>query len=95
VRRLGDEDAPALQSLFERCSDYVQIYSGAPPRPAEGEEELRALPQGKELADKFSFGIFDRPSELVGYMDLMRNYPVDSRRCAGSHTRPTAANRTR
>ncbi len=77
VRRLRAADAAELQGLFERCSDYVQLYSGLPPRPTEGEEELHALPPGKELADKFSFGLFSSEQELVGYVDLMRNYPTE------------------
>lgn len=76
VRRLHQGDAAEFQSLFERCSDYVQLHSGAPPRPNEAEEELRARPAGKELTDKFSFGIFDSQQEMVGFIDLMRNYPA-------------------
>jgi len=77
VRRLSDSDSAELQTLFERCSDYVHIYSGAPPRPTEGEEELRALPPGKELRDKFSFGLYNPQQQLVAYIDLMRNYPAE------------------
>lgn len=78
VRRLGQADAADLQSLFERCSDYVEIYSGVPPRPSEGADELGALPPGKEMHDKFSLGLYDSRRELVGFIDLMRNYPVEN-----------------
>lgn len=77
VRRFGDSDASELQTLFERCSDYVEIYSGVSPHPSEGAEELRALPPDNELADKFSFGIFSAQQQLVGYIDLMRDYPAE------------------
>ncbi|HEV2148680.1 MAG TPA: GNAT family N-acetyltransferase [Longimicrobiaceae bacterium] len=75
VRRLAPADAPALQALYERCSDYHEEHEGVPTRPNAAEEELVARPPGRMLSDKFSFGIYAPTGEMVGYLDLMRDFP--------------------
>ena len=75
VRRLSPADAPTLQILYERCSDYHEEHEGIPTHPTAAEEELVAHPPGRPLSDKFSFGIYAPTGEMVGYLDLMRNFP--------------------
>ena len=76
VARLTIEDAPGVQSLYERCSDYHLAHEGTPTRPTAGEEELASLPPGRSMEDKFSFGIYAPDGELLGYIELFRNYPA-------------------
>ena len=78
VARLTIEDAPDVQSLYERCSDYHLAHEGTPTRPTAGEEELASLPPGRSMEDKFSFGIYAPEGELLGYIELFRNYPAES-----------------
>jgi GNAT superfamily N-acetyltransferase len=68
-------DAGALQLLYERCSDYHEEHEGIPTRPTAAAEELAALPPGKAPADKFSFGIYSPDDEMVGYLDMVRDFP--------------------
>jgi ribosomal protein S18 acetylase RimI-like enzyme len=75
VARLGPADVPALQRLYERCSDYHEIEEGIPTRPGAAEHLLTELPPGKDAADKFSLGIRGADGELVGVVDLIRGYP--------------------
>lgn len=77
VTRLAPADAPQLQRLYERCSDYHIAHEGTPTRPTAGEEELSSLPPGRSADDKFSFGIHSAGGELVGYIELFRDYPAE------------------
>lgn len=78
VARLTESDAADLQGLFERCTDFHELSEGTPTRPTAGPEELALLPPGKDLSDKFPFGIYAGPGRMVGYLELMRDYPTDS-----------------
>lgn len=75
VVRLGRERAADLQALYERCTDYHQLYEGIPTRPTTAAEELLALPSGKGLRDKFALGIYTADGALIGYLDLIRDFP--------------------
>jgi GNAT superfamily N-acetyltransferase len=76
VRRLGAEDAPALQSLFERCRDFLELTDEAP-RPGAAEHLLSNLPDGKTLEDKFVLGLYaNGVDELFGVIDIVRHWPT-------------------
>lgn len=77
IVRLTPEDAPQVQSLYERCNDYHLAHEGISTRASAGEEELTTLPPGRSMDDKFSFGIYAPGPELIGYLELFRNYPAD------------------
>ena len=75
VRRLGPGDAAEVQRLYERCTDFHQLAEGMPTRPGAGAHEIEALPPGKMSTDKFIFGVAAPDGALVGYLDLVRDYP--------------------
>lgn len=76
VKRLGTQDVPALQSLLECCRDFLELTHEAP-RPDAAHEFLENLPDGKTLEDKFVFGLYeDGTKELVGVIDIVRNWPT-------------------
>lgn len=75
LRHLRPEDAPALQDLWERCTDYHQLQEGTPTRPTAAVDEIAALPPEKDRADKFLFGIHAADGTLAGMLDLIRDYP--------------------
>jgi GNAT superfamily N-acetyltransferase len=75
VKRLGSSDEADLQDLHERCSDYYQLIEGGPTRPTSAREDLAELPPGKELADKFYFGIYATARRLVGALEMARDLP--------------------
>jgi RimJ/RimL family protein N-acetyltransferase len=77
VARLTLAQAPELQRLYEHCNDYHLAHEGTPTRANAGEEELTSLPPGRSADDKFSFGIYAPDAELVGYIELFRNYPAE------------------
>ena len=75
TRYLRSDDAAAIQELIERCADYVQLVSGQPPQPNDGEELLTDRPPNKSLDDKIVLGLFDEHDRLIGVLDAVRDYP--------------------
>lgn len=75
LRELRQTDIAAVQRLFEKCADYVQIVDGEEVSPAMAEEIFVSRPPGRSLKDKFLFGLFDQQGELAGLLEGMRNYP--------------------
>jgi GNAT superfamily N-acetyltransferase len=73
--RLALADAPALQRLCDRCSDYYELEGRVPTLPGTAEDVLTSLPPGKTHADKHVLGIVAPDGELVGVLDLIRDYP--------------------
>lgn len=73
---LDDQDASELGSLFEECADYFDLVFGLPPGPAEVQSAFVALPEGSTYDDKFLLGVLDSAHELVGHIDVVRDYPV-------------------
>ncbi|HEY6138488.1 MAG TPA: GNAT family N-acetyltransferase [Thermoanaerobaculia bacterium] len=63
-------DAPHVQRLFERCSEFWELIQGA----GVAEEEITAIAPGKTLDDTFNFGVFEG-DRLIAFMGLARNYP--------------------
>ncbi len=74
VRPLTQPDEASLQALLERCADYCQLITGAPPKPSAAAALLVDLPPGKTLADKCVLGL-EIGVELIGVLDTVRDYP--------------------
>lgn len=75
VKRLGMEDEKYLQQLCEKCADYYEVVEGRNPPLNAGYEILAGLPPDKEYIDKFVLGIFNQNSELIGVIDMVKDYP--------------------
>ena len=73
-RPLGEAEGPALQRLLERCADFELLMRGAPPTSEAAQELLGACPAGHPLQKKLVFGL-ERDGELIGALDLLRDYP--------------------
>jgi GNAT superfamily N-acetyltransferase len=64
----------ALQRLHERCAEYINLISGAPPAADAAEQLLDERPPGTNEADKLVLGVYSA-GQLVAAVDLIRNYP--------------------
>ena len=75
VTLLTKKDIPILLSL---CEGNPQYYKYCPPAVTrEGLlSDLKALPKGKTLADKYYVGFWE-DSSLIAVMDLILQYPDD------------------
>jgi RimJ/RimL family protein N-acetyltransferase len=81
LRQLTAEELPLLQALCERCAGLelglsLEHIIGLPAGPSMAQDLARALSPGKEYDDKFLIGIFAGPQELVGVLDVIRDYPT-------------------
>ncbi|MNY20851.1 putative acetyltransferase [compost metagenome] len=73
--RLSLADAPRLQPLLEACEDYFLMITGEGAGPQEAESELASLPPGKTLDEKFFIGLQKPEGNLVGVLDVVKDYP--------------------
>jgi GNAT superfamily N-acetyltransferase len=71
---LGEAEGPALQRLLERCADFELLVRGSPPTEEAAQELLEACPAGHPIEKKLVFGL-EREGELIGALDLLRDYP--------------------
>jgi len=75
VRIVDIDDAERLQPLYDRCSDFALLVDGEPFSATMAKEGSRAIPEGKSLKDKILFGISRQSGEMVGLLDVVRDYP--------------------
>jgi RimJ/RimL family protein N-acetyltransferase len=75
IRLVELTDRAKVQSLFESDPGYSEIAHGAAPGPAEAQDLVTGLPEGKDYGDKFVYTIFDNSGDLVAVIDLIRDYP--------------------
>lgn len=73
VSKLGEKDIPAILKV---CEGNPQYYAYCPPAvSAESiRQDMRALPPGKELQDKYYLGFWDGEI-LIAVLDLILEYP--------------------
>lgn len=73
VRNLEKAD---LDKIYALCSKNSLYYQYCPPAVTEQSiiEDMKALPPGKEVHDKYYLGYFDR-DKLVAVMDFIMAYP--------------------
>jgi GNAT superfamily N-acetyltransferase len=66
-----------VQRLFERCSDYAVLHDGEPFGPTAAIDEFTALPPGRDIADKFVYGVAgdSEPPSLEAVLESVRGYP--------------------
>ena len=70
VARLTVDDAPELQNLFERASDFFELCEGGPPQPDTALNELTRVPERFTPDDLVAFGF--RRERLDGVVALLR-----------------------
>ncbi|MBQ6076027.1 MAG: N-acetyltransferase [Lachnospiraceae bacterium] len=73
VRRLGEAD---VEDVFALCGGNTLYYRHCPPFVTRESirEDMRALPPGKELSDKYYVGYYG-PGGLTAVLDLIAAYP--------------------
>ena len=78
VNYLRENDARSLQRLLENCTDYCMLVDGHPP----GENSAQALianrPEDRSINDKAVFGLYNHERNLVGVLDVLKNYPFQN-----------------
>jgi RimJ/RimL family protein N-acetyltransferase len=73
-RSLTPDDAPAVQALFDRCSDFYLLSEGAPAKPSYALEEITSRAPNKTADETCCWGL-ELGAEVVGFIHLTLNYP--------------------
>jgi len=69
VARLNrGEHTGDLQALYGRCPDYLRMAFGEPVRATAAEEDFA-------LDRNMIYGIYSRDAELIGALEMLRDYP--------------------
>lgn len=66
-----------VQRVLAESPNYYINTSGGFPSPEDGKELLAAIAPGKEIQDKFVFGIYLN-DYMIGCIDLCRRFPNES-----------------
>ncbi len=74
IKQLSGNDEMDVQDLCERCSDYSVLIEGRPPEKDAGKSILFDLPPGKELIDKYVFGVYKENDILIAVIDMIKDY---------------------
>jgi GNAT superfamily N-acetyltransferase len=74
VAHLNLTHRDALQQLHERCAEYIELISGAPPAADAAVKLLEERPPGTSEDDKLVVGVYSS-GQLIAAVDLIRDYP--------------------
>jgi len=66
-----------VKRVFAESPNYYTNTSNGTPSPEDGKEFFSAIAPGKELQDKFVFGIYLN-NYMIGCIDLFRRFPNES-----------------
>jgi RimJ/RimL family protein N-acetyltransferase len=76
VNLLSVDNPKIVEELCEKCSDYYILHEGILSSKEEIDEIFNALPTNKNYDDKFILGIYKFDNELVGIIDIVRDFPT-------------------
>lgn len=76
IKILTENDRTIIEKFFEKASDYAILERGFSNPQLETESFINDLPPAKKLTDKFNYGIFDKNNNLVGVIDLIKDFPT-------------------
>lgn len=76
INLLCVDNRKIVEELCEKCSDYYILHDGILPSKEEIGEIFNALPTNKNYEDKFVLGIYKFDNELVGIIDIVRDFPT-------------------
>lgn len=76
IKSLTIDRLEAIEMLNQDCSDYYILHEGVLPSKKEALEIFNELPPGKNYEDKYSLGVFNNRNELIGIIDIVRDFPA-------------------
>lgn len=72
---LSLSDVERMQALFLDAADHFVQCTESAPSATEAEEVFATLPPGKSPEDDFVIGLTQQGDELVGIIDIVKDYP--------------------
>ncbi len=76
IKSLTMDSLKAIERLNQECSDYYLLHERELPSEKQALAILNELPPGKHYEDKYSLGVFNDINELIGMIDIVRDFPV-------------------
>lgn len=76
IKSLTIDQLKSIELLNLKCSDYYLLHDGVLPSKKEAVEIFSSLPPGKNYEDKFVLGIYKSKGELIGIIEIVKNFPV-------------------
>lgn len=76
LKSLSEKNQDEIEEFFTQANDYAIFESGKSQPDSETKNLLTALPVGKEKSDKIVLGIYGESAELIGVIDLIKNFPT-------------------
>jgi len=76
INLIGIDKHEIIEKLCEKCSDYYILHDGILPSKENIAEIFNTLPPNKNYEDKFILGIYKFDNELVGIIDVVRDFPT-------------------
>lgn len=73
---LSAKNHKIVEALNEKCADFFILHDGVLPSEKDANEIFTALPPNKNYEDKFVFGLYRPDDELVGIIDIVRDFPT-------------------
>lgn len=77
IKYLTVENIELVDSLCKKCSDYYILSDGIMPSKDDSKEIFTSIPPNKSYEDKFVLGIFSCSNELIGIIDIVKDFPVN------------------
>jgi hypothetical protein len=74
--RLWPTDLPLVLTFSQRCSDFFMLQNGTPPNEAKAEKIFIEVPPRRKIENKLPIGVFDSNNEIVGLLDVLRDYRI-------------------
>lgn len=75
IKSLTIDSIQITEALCLKCSDYYMLHDGILPSVEKIKEIFTALPPNKSYKDKFVLGVFKDSNELIGIIDIVKNFP--------------------
>ncbi|MCY6485551.1 GNAT family N-acetyltransferase [Clostridium aestuarii] len=76
IKSVSIENHKSIEKLCKECSDYYILHNGKIPSKEDTDEICTALPPNKSYEDKFVLGIYKFDNELVGIVDIVKDFPT-------------------
>lgn len=76
IKILYENNHNIVEELCKKCSDYYVLHDGILPSKKEINEIFNTLPSNKNYEDKFVLGLYKFNNELIGIVDIIRNFPT-------------------
>lgn len=75
IRTISIDDIKIIQELCGKCLDYYILHDGVKPSKEDIKEIFESIPPNKNYKDKFILGIFKNNKQLVGVIDIVKDFP--------------------